>query len=495
MGLDLHKLAWQRINDALAIGLASVFLLSLDAGAQTPTPTKTPTQSQAQRETVTQTPLAGNPAGSGAVQAAAASPCDMTPRAGETTQQEIARLIQALNDLPAQGSQASQQSPCWNQPLFLARLGHLLVKEGLYLDALDYLERAILLDPNLKDAQIDYALALSGSGDLRSGSAMLASLLKDPGVPVELAPSLLSAKGALERGLWRANGQAGLTLGYDSNLLGAPNLSGLALTVSGQTAVLPLAPTYLAKKGGYGQADVQYEAQKIDIDGSRSDFYGNVRQRLVPEYSDANFTQLNLVGEYGMPSSWGQAYVNYSLSGYQTYSESFYNANTVGAGGIFPIKGSCSIRLGINGSLRRYNTNTILNGNYFGAQGIVGCMQPVYWQLIANLGQDVATNVARPGGSQNQTNVRAISLLPAPVGKVLLDLQWASFNDLNGYSDLIDSGRSRIMTQYSAKAEYQYPLSKVWQAAIGYNWINQISTLELFAFNNSGPYIALRYGW
>jgi len=472
LGLDLHKPSFQWIYSTHVVVLACAFLWSSTLWAQT------------------------NPAGASvSVLSPLASSCDVKSTPGQSTQQEIARLIKALNDLPAQGLQAAQKSPCWDQPLFLAHLGHLLVKDGLYLNAIDYLERAILLEPTLKGAQIDYALALSGSGDLRSGSAMLASLLKDPALPVELAPSLLSAKGALERGLWRSNGQAGLTLGYDSNLLGAPNLSGLALTVSGQTAVLPLAPSYLAKKGGYGQADVQYEAQKIDIDGSRYDFYGNVRQRQVPEYSDANFTQFNLVGEYGVPTTWGQTYINYSFSGYQTYSESFYNNNTVGAGGIFPLQGSCSIRLGINSSLRRYNTNTILNGNYLGAQGIVGCMQPIFWQLIANLGQDVASNAARPGGSQNQTNIRTISLLPTPVGQVLLDLQWASFNDLNGYSDIIESGRSRIMTQYSAKAEYQYPVTKLWQAAIGYNWINQISNLALFAFNNSGPYIALRYGW
>ena len=472
MDLDLNKPSFQWIGGALALAFASIFLSSAPLWAQT------------------------NRAGTSVtVVSAPASLCVINATPGQTTQAEIARLIKALNDLPAQGSQAAQKSPCWDQPLFLAHLGHLLVKEGFYIDALDYLERAILLDPNLKGAQIDYALALSGSGDLRSGSAMLAALLKDSEVPTELAPSLLSAKGALERGLWRSNGQAGLTAGYDSNLLGAPNLSGLALTVSGQTAVLPLAPSYLAKKGGYGQADVQYEAQKIDIDGRRYDFYGNIRQRLAPEYSDANFTQFNLVGEYGMPTSWGQTYLNYSLSGYQTYSESFYNANSFGAGGIFPLQGSCSIRLGINGSLRRYNTNSILNGNYLGAQGIVGCMQPMYWQLIANVGQDVASNNSRPGGSQNQTNIRGITLLPAPVGQVLLDVQWASFNDLNGYSDIIESGRSRIMTQYSAKAEFQYPITKLWQAAIGYNWINQISTLALFAFNNTGPYIALRYGW
>jgi len=379
--------------------------------------------------------------------------------------------------------------------VFLAELGHLLVQQKLYLDAAEYLEAAILLDPNNKSAQLDYALALSGSGDLRSGSAMLSTLINEPGLPTELAPSLGLANEMLKRGGWQARGLAGLTIGYDSNLLGAPNLSGLALTVSGQTAVLPLEPSYLAKKGAYGQADVQYEARKIDLDGRRYDFYGNIRQRLAPEYSDANFSQFNLVGEYGSPSSFGETYANYTLSGYQTYSESFYSSNAIGAGAILPLATSCALRLGLSGALRRYATNTVLSGNYLGLQAIAGCQNPFYWQVIANLGQDMPVDAQRPGGAQNQTSLRALTLIPAPAGQVLIDGQAAMFQDTQGYSPLLANGQTRLMTQYSLKTEYQYAIKKDWQAAVGYNWVNQVSTLALFSFNSSGPYLALRLRW
>lgn len=387
------------------------------------------------------------------------------------------------------------KSPCWQDAQFLAELGHLLVEQKLYIDASEYLEASILLDPNNKSAQVDYALALSGSGDLRSGSSILSALINEPGLPVELAPSLGMAKDILNQGVWREHGLAGLTIGYDSNLLGAPNISGLALTVSGQTAVLPLGPSYLAKKGGYGQADIQYEAQKIDLEGRRYDFYGNVRQRNAPAYSDANFTQINLVGELGTPSSFGEIYANYGLSGYQTYSENFYSNNTLGAGVIMPLASSCALRVGASGAVRRFTTNSILSGNYLGAQAIFGCQNPFYWQLIGNWGQDMPVDNQRPGGSQNQASIRALTLIPAPVGQILVDSQWASYQDSQGYSALLQGGSSRVMTQYSVKTEYQYPLKVDWQAAIGYNWVNQLSSLALFAFNSAGPYIAVRFGW
>jgi tetratricopeptide (TPR) repeat protein len=420
--------------------------------------------------------------------------CDLERQHPESLQKEIARLLKALEEQP-NGSTAGTPSPCWYLPEFLATLGHWLVQAGLYLEAIDYLERAILLNPELKGAQVDYARALSGSGDLPSGVAILSSLLQDPSLPTELAPSLRLAKQALEKGSWRGAGLASLTVGQDSNLLGAPNLSELALTVLGQTTVLPLAPSYMAKRGHYGQAELQYEAQKIELDGSQLTLYGNLRERLVPEFSQANFTQVNLVGEYSLPKTWGRTYFNYSFGGYQTTNESLHTANSMGVGGMFFPSRHCTFRLGMNGSLRRYNTNTILSGNYLGAQGIVGCTQPVYWQLIANLGQEIASNPSRPGGSQNQTSLRAISLLPLPVGQLLTDLQWANFTDLNQYSSFIESGRSRTMTQYHAKLEYQTTVFKDWQAALGYNKTRQISTLSLFSFENSGVYLALRYAW
>jgi hypothetical protein len=216
---------------------------------------------------------------------------------------------------------------------------------------------------------------------------------------------------------------------------------------------------------------------------------------LVPNFTEANFSQLNFIGEYSLPKAWGRLYFNYSFAGYQTASESLYSANTIGAGGAFSISKSCTFRLGVNGSLRRYNSNTMLSGNYLGTQGVMGCTQPVYWQFIANVGQDMASNSGRPGGSQNQTNLRAFSLLPLPVGQLLIDLQWINLNDHNKYSDIIESGRSRIMTQYNAKFEYQLPVFKTWQAAFGYNKVRQVSTLSLFTFDNSGPYLSLRYAW
>ena len=451
-------------------------------------------QAKSQPQAETQAPLTRQSALVFAAQCA-----DTAKRPHESQQQQTQRLLALLEgpdpSAPFGSMEELNKNPCWNSAILLAELGHLLVEQKLYLDAVEYLEASILIDPENKRTQVDYALALSGSGDLRSGSAMLSTLINEPGLPTELTPSLGLANEILKRGIWQAGGLGGLTIGYDSNLLGAPNITGLALTVSGQTAVLPLEPSYLAKKGGYGQVDVQYEARKIDLDGQRNDFYGNARQRLAPEFSDANFTQFNLVGEYGRPSSFGETYANYTLSGYRTFSESSYSSNALGAGVIIPLESSCALRLGLSAALRRYATNKVLSGNYLGLQAIAGCQSPIHWQLIANFGQDIPDNGQRPGGAQNQSSLRALGLIPIGTGQVLIDGQVTAFEDSQGYSPLLANGQTRRMIQYSVKTEYKQPIARPWQAVIGYNWVNQISGLALFSFNSSGPYLALRLSW
>ena len=72
---------------------------------------------------------------------------------------------------------------CQKDAPFLATLGQLLNSQGRYLEAADHLERALMLQPSLKDAQLSYAIALTGSGDVQSAAALLDNLLADPALP------------------------------------------------------------------------------------------------------------------------------------------------------------------------------------------------------------------------------------------------------------------------------------------------------------------------
>ncbi|MBK7509904.1 MAG: tetratricopeptide repeat protein [Comamonadaceae bacterium] len=84
----------------------------------------------------------------------------------------------------------AEVAQCQTDAEFLAQLGFLLNAQGRYTEALDHLERALMLNPGLKGAQIDYAVALAGSGDNATALTLVQNLLADPALPSGLAPVL-----------------------------------------------------------------------------------------------------------------------------------------------------------------------------------------------------------------------------------------------------------------------------------------------------------------
>jgi tetratricopeptide (TPR) repeat protein len=88
------------------------------------------------------------------------------------------------------GPVGGSRTRCQTDAEFLAQLGFLLIAQGRYTDALDHLERALMLNPGLKGAQIDYAVALAGIGDYASALTLVQDLLADPALPSGLVPVL-----------------------------------------------------------------------------------------------------------------------------------------------------------------------------------------------------------------------------------------------------------------------------------------------------------------
>ena len=192
-----------------------------------------------------------------------------------------ASLPQMLSAVPA----------CQKDALFLATLGQKLNNEGRYLEAADHLERALMLDPSLKDAQLSYAIALTGSGDPLSAAALLDNLLADRTLPAELRTLIQRQQNAVatlaDPGRWQSRITLASRVGYDSNLMGSPNLDSLSLTLAGQTVVLPLDASYLARSGSYVRADAQLDLRRNAPDGARWVAVASLRlRRRVPLRSE-----------------------------------------------------------------------------------------------------------------------------------------------------------------------------------------------------------------
>ena len=460
-----------------------------------------------------------------------------------------ANTAAATPDLPAAAAlqrMLAQLSACQKDAVFLVTLGQLLNRQERYLEAADHLERALMLDPDLKDAQLSYAIALTGSGDVISAKALIDNLLNDADLPAALRPLIARQKALLANGrmqadpyAWQKRFTLATRLGYDSNLLGSPNLSSLALTLSGQTIVLPLDENYLARAASYVRADAQLEFSRTAPDGARWDAVASLRARTSPSLPTAGSTQVDLLlerstivpsfavarpgangnGNGSSNSSGSGSYINGTVSSLRSNAGTRFVAwGLTGGWGIAwhsAAASTCQSRAGMEFQERKYQDNEVLSGRYTGVSITWSCESTTGTQLLLGLkaGYDQAQDANRPGGGQHQASLRVGAFLPqtslmfgtpsaassALAGSqrngFVLDFEHSQQQDSSGYSPIIDSGRSRKISRSAARVEYQYFFSKAFVGLLGAEWIGQTSNIQLFRLGSHGVYSGLRLAW
>jgi len=428
----------------------------------------------------------------------------------------------------------AQAAHCQTNAVFLAQMGYLLNSQGRYTEALDHLERALMLDPGLKGAQIDYAVALAGVGDYASALTLVQSLLADPALPSGLVPVLRLQIEALSTsmGAWtatpnksqRIRGTAGVQVGYATNPLGSPNLSSLILTIPGLPIELPLEGSYLARPGSYARADASL-AMRYDAGADvLYDFFGGVQgfRSVLADSSrsqQAEFAVERIAGtnSLGNGTSMMAFYQGLSIFGIRTAAGVRYQSQIITAGIELPgLTGwqmlsatpapNCRSRVGIEAFNREMTSNRLLSSLYGGVSGQWRCYPAHggYWQLGAVVGRDQAKQEPRPGGDQFQYAARLSRLwlnrqwAPAGLeraGNLLVVAAVTGTQDTTGYSPLLEYGRVRQIRQFNVRAEIQQQLTPNWQLLWGVDWFQQRANLRLFSFANAGPYVVLRTAW
>ena len=436
----------------------------------------------------------------------------------------------------------AQLPDCQKDAQFLSALGQLLNSQGRYLEAADHLERALLLEPDLKDAQLSYAIALAGSGDISSAKAMLDTLLGDPDLPAELRPLISSQKALLanpngngmpDPHAWQTRFTLATRIGHDSNLLGSPDLNSLALTLAGQTIVLPLDENYLARPAPYARTEAQLQVNRTTPEGVRWDAMASLRSRYSPAISTAGSSQLDVSIERSdlslrqSPSQTTTAtttrtagsYINASASALDASSGTQFSAWGLGVGWATAWRtqalSACQARAGLEFQERNYLDNEVLSGRYIGLSLNWSCETISGTQLTLGFkaGTDHPGNEGRPGGVQHQASLKAAAYLPqdllglgSPTADLstskgtfrngfLVDLEFSQQQDSSGYSPIIDSGRSRNVSRSAARVEYQYFFSRSFQAVLGAEWVGQVSSIALFGLTSQGAYTGLRKSW
>ena len=405
---------------------------------------------------------------------------------------------------------------CQNNPRYLAKIGHLLNEQGRYQEALEHLERSLLFDPDRPDTQLDYAIALAGTGDTLSARQLIDGILRQPQLSPAVRSTLIEARQRLMRNDETPAALTALTLklnanlrqGHDSNLLGTTHIKSLTLTLPDQTIVLPLADSNAPRAGSYTRADARLELGRNRPDGSRWELSTSVMRRDSPAAPEANTRQTELVLDHSPPPNqpWGPYFsafqVNLNTDGGTRYTSRGLTAGLQLPAAATPLSPACTAQAGLEWQNRDFVSAPVLSGIYTGISALWTCASAAggQWQFSTRIGQDRPQDPSRPGGEQTLASLRSVSIWSAATlinlpGAIVLDLDINHARDTTGYSPLLDNAAVRTTSRITTRLEYQRPLSEHLRLTVGGEWTYQHANLPLFRVQGWGPYITLQAQW
>lgn len=413
---------------------------------------------------------------------------------------------------------------CQNHAPWLLQLGYLQNRAGQYAESVLHLERAMLLQPGTVPIQIEFAIALAGTGQAEAALDLISQVLQTPGLPATIRTTLLqqqstwySQSAALTQteqatSPTHSRSTASFRLGRDSNLLGAPGLTSLALSLADQTIELPLDSSYLARAGLYSRTDLAWEAIKPTAGAGLLQAAVALGVRNQGNATQGNSRQAQGVFEYSAPlpasqpgegASWGR-HLGVQAATYHTTGGAHYRVLGLQAGlhsqHLQSTRaGVCTTKFDLDWQDRNLQSNPQLSGRYTGLATRYACQATtpgtLWVQWGARWGVDHPTQTQRPGGRQHQLALRAQLGANTSTGNWQIDAEWFAQDDSQGYSPWLANGAARQLRRTSIRAEYMHPLATGWQLQAGLEWQRQTSNLPLFSQQSHGPYLALRRVW
>lgn len=430
-----------------------------------------------------------------ALAAGDAALCEPEPAAqAATSATQLSRVLpQELDKLPQ----------CQHDSAWLGWAGWALNQLERYTEATDYLERALMLDPDQPRTQLDYAVALAGSGDGLASLQLMQALLGQPQLPpplrIALQREIARWASPVQPAGWRQYRYLVARLGYDSNLLGTPDLTSLTLTTQGQAVQLPLDASYARQPGNYARTDLYWNASQGPWQLAAS-LGGRASSR-----QGAALGQAQATAEYQAPA-W---YLGASLAALNTSAGTRYR-NTGLSGGLQWSSGRCTARAGLEWQQRKLSSSPILSSHYGGGLLQLSCEPAAprawplglqLWQASLRWGQDQPRNAERAGARQQQGQLRLVALGQGwgAQHQWLLDGEAYLQADAAGYSPLLQNNAARRIHRLALRAEYSWPLAPRgvggWQLALGLEWQRQRANLQLFQQRSQGAYLVLRTQW
>jgi len=407
---------------------------------------------------------------------------------------------------------ASWADACDADPFFHAHRGAQMLARGQTEEAAVALEKALLINPDLPGAQLDYAQALAQIGLKGSARAILNSVLQRPDIQPALKAQLSTAQNQSSEAnrmasgpVWQWSSLVQSAHGHETNLNSATYTDALTLYLSNGPVTLGLNDN---AKPVAGNALKTTAAVQGVLKGGGQEL--SVNAALASKSGAASVGGNNRTAEgalkYSLPMLAGDASgvwqvaaggTYFSLSNQIAYQDQGLQLkfawDSLGA--------ACKWAPSVGRIDQQFPQASTLNGVFSYGRIEMACTSNFNRETHVALagGQDKAQDINRPGGNRTRTDVlvrheQIVSVPFAPVvsGQLSAWLRYANSKDQLAYSDLLGDLKSNTK-RTDLGLGYWVPLVKQWWVGANLEVTSQKSNNTLFNLKNSSIYVGLRW--
>lgn len=416
---------------------------------------------------------------------------------------------------------------------FHVQRGTLFLQLKRFQEAAVALEKALLINPELAGAQLDYAQALAALGRRKEAIDLLEQVIRRPDIEqslrdwlrreIELValaersqPIQADPLGLIQRGLGqqsdaqspgpvlssdkpiRLSGVLQTGIGHESNLTGASNARELTLYLVNGPVLVPLSDAQ-APSGGVAQRSLLavQAASKAGLAEVQVGALLQSRRSINEPIPLQQFSRVELQTAYPFGSH--RTYVGISQQNleqgalYAAKDQKFTLGYVVA-----PRQGICHRKLELSRSELRYPLNPVMDGVFRAVRGEANCQLFGELKLGASLGLDDPKQVGRPGGDRKSYELYARHLVRfnAPMLKIPLKatswLRTAQTTDSDLFSDLL-AQRPTATQRIDAGLGIAWPLGTHWEINTEFETNAQRSNNPLINLNNRSLYFVLRW--
>ncbi len=420
---------------------------------------------------------------------------------------------------------------CLPDALFHAWRGAVLVALGRAAEAVEPLERAVLLNPDLPGATLDLAQALALQGDQASATALLAPLRERPDLPpaIRIAIDRRTAEITQQAGVsapiegngWQSRWQVATMGGIDTNLNNAPSGSEVTLTLPQGNITLPLDPVGAPRKGPALLSSALWQGLKAHGDAVWV-LQGDLRSRHTGDsgtsYQQGDFAATWLEAP-AAPRQWvARTSTSYLRFGSQTLLQA-YRASMQHQWESVPLPlmptdlqgiWSCRPSVGLEWEYRRYPSSASLDGQLTGlAAGLlcradrertdqvrsagIGFLPDGTINLQLRTESDRPSDSGRAGGTYRKNEVRAQWEVPVlSKGRLGVQLSATVQTDSEPYSPLLGNVPRKVH-RAALHIDGSWPVASGFSLIGAFEASRQRSNLTIFESSQRSLYLGLRW--